>query len=372
MTFRPTHAVRLCVAALSLATFACHGEGGEKKAAAPVSAAASAAASDAPAAKPAGGPLGDTFEKALACVEKGRVNRGCDGYAQLSQTVNTQRRDPEVVKALLAAAEGQDPARKSLALTLLSRPFPEEGDAAARLLTLLTAEKEAQSKADLLDALTPRTGAGVPEAALKLLANPAEDPTVRAGAARLLGSKAHEGLAEQSKPALLKALREDQAPAVRRNAATSLGNLAYADALPDLIKALDDQLVAPAATFALARFEVPEAYDAIWSRIEASADPKGDTKVSLPLLASIRLLEHHPKHDAKKEQKILEKLKKALEKRAAADGTAQAALKLIERNLDRLTGKSPAGGAPIAPAAPGSAGGLKAGAPASKSSAAHK
>jgi hypothetical protein len=343
---------------LALALAACSGgktEAPKEAAKATASAPASAPASEAP---KAAGPLGDLIEKAAACVEKGRVNRGCDGYAQLSQAVNTQRRDPEVVKSLLTAMESDDAARKALALTLLARPFPEEGDAAARLLKRLETETDANLKADILEALATRNAPGVDEAALKLLQAADAEPGIRAAAARLLGSKPHEGIAEQSKPALLKALREDQAPAVRRNAATALGNLQHAEALPDLIKALDDQLVAPSATFALARFETPEAYDAIWTRIEAAT--KDDAKVSLPLLASIRLLEKHPKHDAKKALKTLEKLKKVLEKRAAAnDGTAQAALKLIERNIDRLSGKTPdvttmpgiaSGAAPKAPA----------------------
>ena len=340
MKIRPNTALRLISAvSLAFAVTGCSGKDESKtaKPAAPVSAVASAAASTA--APSAGGALDELIGKASACVEKGRVNRGCDGYAQLSQAVNTQRRDPAVVQSLLAAMESNDAARKALALTLLARPFPEEGDAAARLLKKLETETDANTKADLIEALATRTAPGVDEAALKLLQT-SEEPGIRAAAARLLGSKPHEGIAEQSKPALLKALREDQAPAVRRNAATALGNLQFADALPDLIKSLDDQLVAPSATFALARFETPEAYDAIWSRIEASA--KDDSKVSLPLLASIRLLEKHPKHDAKKALKILEKLKKALEKRAASnDGTAQAALKLIERNIDRMNGKTP-------------------------------
>lgn len=359
----------LCVSALLAAALAACGgkEDTDKKAAAPASAAGSAAATASEAPKPAGGPLDALLAAAGSCVEKGRVNRGCEGYTQLSQAVNSQRRDPAVVQNLLTAMEGADANQKALALTLLARPFPEEGDAAARLLKRLEAETDANTKADILEALAPRTAPGVDEAALKLLTG-AEEPGVRAAAARLLGSKPHEGIGEQSKPALLKALREDQAPAVRRNAATALGNLQHAEALPDLIKALDDQLVAPSATFALARFETPEAYDAIWTRIEAAA--KDDSKVSLPLLASIRLLEKHPKHDPKKALKTLEKLKKALEKRAAGnDGTAQAALKLIERNIDRLTGKTPEPaampGAPSGALAPAS----KAAAPASK---AHK
>ena len=356
MTVASKSAVRLCLATLiASGLYACGSHHDDPKGGAPASAAASAAAA-ASEAKPAGTPLEEAFAKAASCVEKGRVNRGCDGYAALAQTVNLQRHDPDIVKGLLTAAEGTDAAHKSLALTLLARPFPDEGDAAARLLKLLQAETDPTTKADLVDSLTPRTGAGVPEEALKLLTTDKE-PGVRAAAARLLGSKAHESLAAQAKPALLKALQEDQAPAVRRNSATSLGNLGATEALPDLIKALDDQLVAPAATFALARFDVPEAYDAIWSRIEASAkdDPKaGPQKVSLPLLASIRLLERHPKHDAKKEQKILEKLKKTLEKRTG-DPTAQAALKLIERNIDRLSGKVIEGAAPM----PGSAAAVK-------------
>ncbi|MCK6571417.1 HEAT repeat domain-containing protein [Myxococcota bacterium] len=337
----PTRLVRRAGGlALLLALAACSGGKTDAPKDAPKATASAAASAPASEAAKAGGPLGDLIEKAVACVEKGRVNRGCDGYAQLSQAVNTQRRDPEVVRSLLTAMESDDAARKALALTLLARPFPEEADAAARLLKRLETETDANLKADILEALATRNAPGVDEAALKLLQAADAEPGIRAAAARLLGSKPHEGIAEQSKPALLKALREDQAPAVRRNAATALGNLQHAEALPDLIKALDDQLVAPSATFALARFETPEAYDAIWSRIEAAT--KDDAKVSLPLLASIRLLEKHPKHDAKKALKTLEKLKKVLEKRAAAnDGTAQAALKLIERNIDRLSGKTP-------------------------------
>jgi HEAT repeat protein len=371
MTHRTSLALRLLsTASLALAFAACSGKdaGHTDKPAAPVSGAASAAASAA--AKPAGGPLDELIEKAVACVEKGRVNRGCDGFAQLSQAVNTQRRDPAIVQSLLAAMESPDAGRKALALTLLARPFPEEGDAAVRLLKRLEAETDASTKADILEALATRTAPGVDEAALKLLQS-SEEPGIRAAAARLLGSKPHEAIGEQSKPALLKSLREDQAPAVRRNAATALGNLQYADALPDLIKALDDQLVAPSATFALARFETPEAYDAIWTRIEASA--KDDSKVSLPLLASIRLLEKHPKHDAKKALKTLEKLQKALQKRAATnDGTAQAALKLIERNIDRLNGKTPEPMVPGAASAPASGTAAKAPASAAKTPPAHK
>lgn len=373
MTHRTSLALRLLsTASLALAFAACSGKDAghsDKPAAAPASGTTSAAASAA--AKPAGGPLDELLDKAVACVEKGRVNRGCDGFAQLSQAVNTQRRDAAVVQNLLAAMESPDAGRKALALTLLARPFPEEGDAAARLLKRLDAETDASTKADILEALATRTAPGVDEAALKLLQS-SEEPGIRAAAARLLGSKPHEAIGEQSKPALLKSLREDQAPAVRRNAATALGNLQYADALPDLIKALDDQLVAPSATFALARFETPEAYDAIWSRIEAST--KDDTKVSLPLLASIRLLEKHPKHDPKKALKTLEKLQKALQKRAATnDGTAQAALKLIERNIDRLNGKAPEPmGVPGQVAAPGSGAAAKAPASAAKTPPANK
>lgn len=368
MMIRTNSALRLLsVASLALAFTACGGkdEGHANKPAAPASAPASAAASAAPSAP--GNALDELIGKAVACVEKGRVNRGCDGYAQLSQAVNTQRRDPAVVQSLLTAMESGDAGRKALALTLLARPFPEEGDAAARLLKKLETETDANVKSDILEALATRTAPGVDEAALKLLQT-SEEPGIRAAAARLLGSKPHEAIGEQSKPALLKALREDQAPAVRRNAATALGNLQHAEALPDLIKALDDQLVAPSATFALARFETPEAYDAIWTRIEASA--KDDSKVSLPLLASIRLLEKHPKHDAKKALKTLEKLKKALEKRAATnDGTAQAALKLIERNIDRMNGKAPEL-APVPAVASGAA--AKAPASAPKPAPAHK
>ncbi len=347
------------VVCAALALQACSNSGSGS--ATPPSAPSSALASQTASLAPAGGPLDELLDKALTCVDKGRVNRGCDAYAQLSQAVNTQRRTPGVVENLLSAAEGKEPSRKALALTMLARPFPDEADAALRLLKLLDAETDPAFKSDLLEALTPRTAAGVPEAALKLLVS-AEEPNIRAAACRLLGSKAHEASAELAKPALLKALREDQAPAVRRQAATSVGNLLFADALPDLIKTLDDPLVAPSATFALARFETPEAYDAIWGRIDAGIK---DGKVSLPLLASIRLLEKHPKHDQKRELKTLEKLKKVLEKAPPTDGTAQAGLKLVQRNIDRMTGKAPEPGMPLpgqlVPVAP--PGGVPAGKP---------
>jgi len=289
-------------------------------------------------------PVDEFLDGAAACVENGKVNRGCDGYAKLSAHVNQQRREAGLVGRLVTAAEGKDAARRALALTLLARPFPEEGDTAVRLLTLLKAETDPNVKSDLLEALTPRSAPGVADVALELLGS-AQEPGLRAAAARLLGSKAHEGASDRSKPLLLKALREDQAPAVRRQAATSLGSLTYQEALPDLIKALDDQLVAPSATFALARFkDSPEAYSAIWTRIDAGTK---DGKVSLPLLASLRLLEDHPQHDKKKAIKTLEKLKKVLEKQAAGnDPSAQTALKLVERNLDRLNGKSVVDSAP--------------------------
>jgi len=302
------------------------------------------AASTAPTAAPKE-PIDDFLDAATACVENGKVNRGCDGYAKLSAYVNQQRRDSVLVGKLVTQAEGKDAARRTLSLTLLARPFPEEGDTAARLLALLKSETDPNVKADLLEALTPRSAPGVAEVALELL-SAAPEPALRAAAARLLGSKAHERLAESAKPALLKALREDQAPAVRRQAATSLGGLTYAEALPDLIKALDDQLVAPSATFALARFkDTPVAFDAIWSRIEAGTK---DGRVSLPLLASLRLLEDHSKFDKKKARKTLEKLFKPMKKLAdSGDQTAQTALKLVERNIDRIDGKTTTDSVPV-------------------------
>ena len=290
-------------------------------------------------------PIDELFDAATACVENGKVNRGCDGYAKLSAFVNQQRREPALVGKLVTQAEGKDAARRALSLTLLARPFPEEGDTAARLLGLLKTESDPNVKADLLEALTPRSAPGVAEVALELL-TAAPEPALRAAAARLLGSKAHERLAESAKPALLKALREDQAPAVRRQAATSLGGLTYAEALPDLVKALDDQLVAPSATFALARFkDNPAAFDAIWTRVEAGTK---DGRVSLPLLASLRLLEDHSKFDKKKARKTLEKLLKPMKKLAdSGDQTAQTAIKLVERNIDRLDGKTTTDSVPV-------------------------
>ena len=280
----------------------------------------------------------DLLTGAITCVDKDHLARDCSGYAQLSQAVNARRHDPAVVESLLTAAEGQWGTTKKLSLSLLARPFPDEGDeVAARLLKLLVAERDPDAMADLLEALAPRSVQCAPERALTLLRS-AEAPGVRAAAARLLGDKAHEAAAEQSRPALLRALREDLAPPVRRNAAIGLGNLKYGEALPDLIRALDDQLVAPSAVFAIARFDVPEAYDAIWSRIEAMvARPD---HLNLPLLASVSLLEKHPRFDSSKVLLTLEKLKRSLNSRAQ-DDTVDAARKMVQRSIDRISGEAP-------------------------------
>ena len=59
-------------------------------------------------------PIDELFDAATACVENGKVNRGCDGYAKLSAFVNQQRREPALVGKLVTQAEGKDAARRAL------------------------------------------------------------------------------------------------------------------------------------------------------------------------------------------------------------------------------------------------------------------
>ena len=56
-------------------------------------------------------PIDELFDAATACVENGKVNRGCDGYAKLSAFVNQQRREPALVGKLVTQAEGKDAAK---------------------------------------------------------------------------------------------------------------------------------------------------------------------------------------------------------------------------------------------------------------------
>lgn len=340
--------VRILVAlALPIGVAGCGGDKGEETAgpadqgAAPAPATRDGEQVAAPASAPPD-PFLEKLDAAAGCVRDGRLDRRCAGYTELSQSL-AQKADPAAIDKLLAAVETGDAAHKTVALALLARPYPNEGDVAKRLLPRVDAESDPMLKADLLRALAPRAAEGVAEKALALLRE-AKEPVVRAAAARVLGHEAHAAFGEQAAPALLEALQKDTAPAVRRQAATALGNLKHAAAVPHLITALDDPLVAPSATFALARFETPEAYEAIWSRIEAGAKTG---EVSLALLAAVKLLEDHPRHDAKKAVRVLERLRKKLQKTAGDDQSSAAALRLVERNLERMKkgGKPPAKGA---------------------------
>ncbi len=349
------------VAAIGLAGLALAGcgnknEGGDKPATGTPATEAAAQAQAPASAAPADG-FAALLDGAAGCVAEGRLNRSCEGYVKLSREL-AQKPDKDAVAKVVVAAESPEANKKLVALSLLARTYPEEGEVAAKLLPRLDQETDANVQVELLRALAPRTGAGVEEKALALLGE-GKEPAVRAAAARVLSHEAHAGFAAQSAPKLLEALEKDSAPAVRRQAATGLGNLKHEAAIEPLIKSLDDELVAPAATFALARFESPAAYDAIWKRIEDGAKTG---KVSLSLLASVKLLEKHPKHDATKELKTLEKIKAQLAKTAGADQQSQAALRLVERSIERLKGggdatKPVAVGAPASQAAPVSAGG---------------
>lgn len=269
------------------------------------------------------------------CVKEGRIDRRCVPFRTLREGARGHRKDAGWQTGLRALIDQPGP-RGHLALELMADGFVELGDLATlvpRIMTVVDDTKASEARREqAVRALIRADHPGVVDKAMALLAKDAS-PRVRAAAAYLLGKPAHAAHRARAIPALLAALKTDQGSAVRRALIQTLGLLKPKVALTPLIALIDDPMVGPNATMAVAGYEDVRAWKAVYSRIQAAAESGA---VRPALLASLVRLQAHPKYDAQALEGTLQTLIKTLEPKAGLDRTANMARDLASRHLRRI------------------------------------
>lgn len=287
--------------------------------------------------------LAQALTKAEPCVTAGRLDRRCVAFRTLRESVRGKRADEgwqSTLRRLLA-----DPGPQGLlALELMADGMVavgEPGETAATLIKVLDTPKAGEHHREhAVRSLNRVDHPGVFERALKVMTSD-ESPRVRAAAAYLTAKPAHKAHRPKAVPALVAALKADEASAMRRATIQALGTLKAAEALPHLIKLIDDPMVGPNATMAVAGFDSPKAWTAIYGRLQAMAAGKAETRPAL--LASLVRLRSHPKYDAAALEQTLDALVKRLAPKAGSDRTINMAHALAKRQLARLrAAKAPA------------------------------
>lgn len=269
------------------------------------------------------------------CLKDSRLDRRCPEFRKLRTNLKAHRADQAWLKGLQAALDRSGP-DQLLALQLYADgafPAADKAAYAKTLLALLDAPGSSEPvRQYAMSALDEVEDPAVSAKALAVFQADKSD-RVRAAAGYLLGKPAHAGVKAESATAMLKALEGEAPAAVKRAAVQSLAKLEHAPAIPGLIKLLDDDLVGANAVMALAAFDDPKAYKALFDRIERGAKT-GQIKPAV--LAALVRLQRHKAYDAKAVAKALEQLIKTLEKTAAGDRAAGMARDLAQRHLRRI------------------------------------
>lgn len=287
--------------------------------------------------------LDKALKAAHTCFRDGRLDRRCVAFRQLRNNLRAHRDDAAWREGLQAALDrpGND---RMLALQLYDDGTIAPADEAAytkRLLALVNdmaaPEKVRQHAMGALDSVED------PAVSARALEIFAKDKSARVSAAAgyLLGKPAHAAVKAKATAAMVAALEGDAATPVKRAAIQSLAKLEHTPAVPALIKLLDDPLVGANAVMAVAAFDDPKAYGALFKRIELGAKTG---KVKPAVLAALVRLQRHKTYDPVKVAKALEALIATLSKTAASDRSAGMARDLAIRHLKRINLKLKAAG----------------------------
>ncbi|MCA9547178.1 MAG: HEAT repeat domain-containing protein [Myxococcales bacterium] len=284
--------------------------------------------------------LDAALSAAHRCLRDGRLDRRCPEFRVLRTNLKAHQNDEAWLKGLQAALarKGND---QLLALQLYADGAMQPADKATYAQALLALVDDPTSDEAVrqyaVGALDDIEDPAVSARALALFKADKSD-RVQAAAGYLLGKPAHAAVKAQATAAMLDALKGDAPASVKRAAVQSLAKLEHAPAIPALIGLLDDELVGANAIMALAAFDDPKAYGALFARIEQGAKT-GQIKPAV--LAALVRLQRHKAYDAEKVAKALEGLIKALEKTAPDDRAAGMARDLAQRHLKRIQMKLP-------------------------------